>query len=239
MKMPRRITLGLASAAAVLMLVAAPLPAQAAAPLVDVTGLSVKDVLVGKDSGGYDDYCRDLMITPKFKLQKGVKEPSVNFNLYRGSRDWAYSNATPGLNRHVEWCPSDSTLGKQTVITGEVSAWYRGDLIERRDTVRSAFYIRTESKAALAAKRTSKKTVKLSISAKNLSISADAYKPYAAKKVSFQVKSGSKWKTFKTVNLGKKGTASVTVKRTVKANYRVVVPKTDSKAGVTTKTVKK
>lgn len=239
--MPRRITLGFASAAAALMLVIAPLPAQAADPTLNLTKISVKSIVVGTTTWG--DNCRKLSVVPTLKKSKGVSDENAVVNFIQDNKIWADIRVWPGKN-YMEWCP-EKGFGKHVVEGEEVEGVGPGGYFSHRDNTSSSFYVRAASKASLTAKRTGKgnKQVKLTAAAKSLrftdNYSKPVYKAYQAKKVAFQVKSGSKWKTFKTVNLSKKGAASVTVKRSSKASYRVIVPKTDSKAGVTTATVKK
>lgn len=239
MKAAHRLGLGLASAVTAMLLVAAPLPAQAAKESVKLTGLTVKDVVVGKDVDGTVDHCEDILVTARFKLKGGVQHPRITYNFYSGKREWATGFAVQGRNTLDEWCAGDSPLGKQRLVTQSLVAVYdKGELV-RKDTHRTTFNVRTQSTAAVSAERLSGQRVKLSIEAKNLSIKKNDYKPYAAKKVAVQVKSGTKWKTLKKVDLNGKGAATLTVKRSAKANYRVVVPTTATKTGVTTKVVSK
>ncbi|WP_166969474.1 hypothetical protein [Brevibacterium atlanticum] len=140
-------------------------------------------------------------------------------------------------------CPSSDGLGKYTLGPSEIRAYYHGgsdyddyDEVERADYTKGSFYVRGKTYASLSSKR-SGSTVTLTSTTKVYNpekYGKVSYNP----KVKFQVKSGSKWKTLKTV-AAKKGKATYKVKSKSKKTYRVTFSQVSWATGATSKSVKK
>lgn len=141
-------------------------------------------------------------------------------------------------------CPSYEGLGKYTVGPADLLAEYEysdywgwsTDLKSYVDGTRKSFYIRGKAKASVSAKR-SGKYVTLTGKASRYRPDLYGYRAYNPR-AKFQVKSGNQWKTVKTVTL-KKGKATVKVKRSSKATYRMTFAKTSYSTSATSKSVRK
>lgn len=137
-------------------------------------------------------------------------------------------------------------------LNGDSNLRYSPDwaLFEVNDISRSYYYVRGAAKSTLKATRKGKYiTLSASASRYALSQTLDEYgmgwetasgkfKPYNAKKAKIQVKSGSTWKTLKTVNL-KNGKANIKFKKSTKQQYRMAFAQTSTTTGATSSTVKK
>ena len=75
----------------------------------------------------------------------------------------------------------------------------------------------------------------LKVSAKSWDVKSESYKAWSAPSAKIQYKSGSTWKTKKTVKL-KKGAASYSYKTSSKRTYRFVVGETGTQFGATSST---
>ncbi|MBM6590638.1 hypothetical protein [Brevibacterium sp. RIT 803] len=140
-------------------------------------------------------------------------------------------------------CPSSSGLGKYTLGPSEISAYYYGDYeddeyakVEGPDYTKGYFYVRGKTYASLSSKRRGT-TVTLTSKTKYYNPKWDEKRSYNPK-VKFQVKSGSKWKTIKTVT-AKKGTATYKVKTKSKKTYRVTFSQVSWATGATSKSSKR
>uniref|UniRef100_UPI003B3AF468 hypothetical protein n=1 Tax=Brevibacterium sediminis TaxID=1857024 RepID=UPI003B3AF468 len=111
------------------------------------------------------------------------------------------------------------------------SYWYA-----RTDYTKGYFYVRGKTYASLSSKRRGS-TVTLTSSTKVYHPEHHGKVNYNPK-VKFQVKSGSKWKTLKTVT-AKKGKAVYKVKSKSKKTYRVTFGQVSWATGATSKSVKR
>ena len=232
MKFIRR---ALVSAFAALALVVSPAVfAEAASISFDVTKLSAKNVVVTNSS------CRNIEIAMKHK-KSGVGDWNVSTEVTRSGSyiGSTYYSSTGNKSRaRVFVCPSFEGLGKFTVGPSDVwanNASY-SKLVDRTDYTKSSFYVRGKTYASLATKR-SGKTVTLT--SKTKVYNPEKYgKVNYSPKVKFQVKSGSKWKTIKTVT-AKKGKATYKVKTKSKKSYRVTFSQSSWATGATSKSSKR
>ena len=104
------------------------------------------------------------------------------------------------------------------------------------DHTKGYFYVRGKSYASLSSKRKGR-TVTLTSSTKVYHPEHYGKIKYSPK-VKFQVKSGSKWKTLKTVS-AKKGKATYKVKSKSKRYYRVTFSQVSWATSATSKSVKR
>lgn len=109
-------------------------------------------------------------------------------------------------------------------------------MIDHVDYTKGYFYVRGKTYASLSTKRNGK-TVALTSTTKVYNPEDDRQVNYNAK-VKFQVKSGSKWKTIKTVT-AKKGKATYKVKTKSKKTDRVTFSQVSWATGATSKTSKR
>lgn len=129
----------------------------------------------------------------------------------------------------MSWCP-EKGFGKHAAAGTHASGHAEEDnsYFTRTDNTSASFSARTASKAKLTGK--DQEQLKVSATAISRHFRGSHYDPtskaYPAKKVAFQVKSGSRWRTCTAVNLNVKGSASVTVEGSKKSSYRLAVPKT-------------
>lgn len=237
MKFIRR---ALVSAVAAVSLVVGPaVSAEAASTSFDVTKLSGDSVVVS------DWNCKWTNVYMKHKKSK-VDEWDVDTDI-KGRHGWTdtawFSDYSSSKKDRIMFCPSSDGLGKYTIGPSEIRAYnygsypdYRYGSVERADYTKGYFYVRGKTYASLSTKR-SGKTVTLTSKTK-------VYNPeYYGKvnynpKVKFQVKSGSKWKTLKTVS-AKKGKATYKVKTKSKKSYRVTFGQVSWATGATSKSAKR
>lgn len=216
------------------------LPAQAASTWFDVTKLSAKDIVVSD----WNCVNTDVDIeTKKSKVDDWFADVEVSSK--KGYETSAYFGTGESTTKdRVQVCPGLSGLGKYTLGPSEVSAYYYGNeaddydygQVERADYTKGSFNVRGKATASVSAKRKGS-YVTLNATTKRYdpdSFGKVSYNP----KVKFQVKSGSKWKTLKTVT-AKKGKSSYKVKSKGKKTYRIAFDQVSWATGAASKSVKK
>ncbi|WP_230748323.1 hypothetical protein [Brevibacterium sp. CCUG 69071] len=232
MKLIRR---ALISAIAAIALAVGPaVSAEAASISFDVTKLSAKSIVVSNSN------CRNVDINMSHK-KSGVSDWYVDVDITRqgGLVDYAFFQNGGNTKRdRVMVCPDWTGLGKYTMGPSEV--WANNSsyskYVDRTDYTKGSFYVRGKASASLATKR-SGSTVTLT--SKTKVYNPEQYgKVNYNPKVKFQVKSGSKWKTIKTVT-AKKGKATYKVKSKSKKTYRVTFSQVSWATGATSKSAKK
>lgn len=228
----------------------------------DPNSYKVSDVIVGKNS----QLCANRSMFMKGNLLK-TKTPSYSDveiavmvygprGEYVGQEPIWFDN--PRVNKKMKsfgakttfmTCAHGHGYGRYTVGDAKLRYSIHGrKSFDARDISRSYYYVRGAAKTGLKATRKGK-YVTLSMSASRYSLrqgqdevgyphASGRFKPYNAKAVKFQVKSGSTWKTLKTLDL-KNGKASIKVKQTAKRQYRIMLNKTPTTTGTTSKVVKK
>lgn len=235
MKLIRRAAVS--ALAAVALVIAPAASADAANVSFDVTKLSADNVVVSS----WDCINTDVRMTHK---KSGIDDWSVDTDVHgrNGLSTWAsFASYSGGTKDRVQICPSSDGLGKYTLGPSEVRAYSYGDYsdyqeIERADHTKGSFYVRGKAYASLSTKR-SGKTVTLTSTTKVYS-PEDYSKVNYNPKVKFQVKSGSTWKTIKTVS-AKKGKATLKVTSKGKKTYRVTFDQVSWATGATSKTAKR
>lgn len=217
-------------------------PAQASERPIDITGYSVSSITVG------DYNCRNITIKASTKVKSDYADAygSVDVTRQGGIVDSLWFENRRVSDRALI-CPSFSGLGAYKVGPADISASYdywdsyfdstMTDYSNYTDRTSKTFYVRGKTKSSLTAKRKGKK-VTLTAKAQVYAPEKYRYAQYNAKKAKFQVKSGKKWKTLKTVNL-KKGTAKITVNQSKKKTYRLSVPTTTWADATNSKAVSK
>ena len=210
--------------------------AEAASASFDVTKLSADNIVVS------DWNCKKTNVYMKYK-KKNVDDWDVETEIHgrHGYMNDAYfSDYRTKSQDRISLCPDEGGLGKYTLGPSEISASYDGDsyidYYERPDYTKGYFYVRGKSYASLSTKR-SGKTVTLTSTTKVYNPERYGKVNYNPK-VKFQVKSGSKWKTIKTVT-AKKGKATYKVKTKSKKTYRVTFSQVSWATGATSKSVKR
>ena len=213
--------------------------AEAASTSFDVTKLSAGNVVVS------DWNCKYMNIYMKHKKSRVEDwDVSVEVRGRHGYDDSAWFSSYGGSSKdRYMVCPSSSGLGRYTLGPSEVSAFYYGDYndyeygsVERTDYTKGYFYVRGKTYASVSSKRKGS-TVTLTSSTKYYNPEWDEKRNYNPK-VKFQVKSGSKWKTLKTVT-AKKGKAVYKAKSKSKRHYRVSFSQVSWATGATSKSVKR
>ena len=228
-----------ASVAAIALAIGPAVSAEAASTSFDVTKLSVSSFVVSNSD------CKYFNVYMTHRKSK-VDDWWVMTDIKKGSRwagdAWFESEANTSKDR-VSICPDNNGLGKYTLGPSEVRAYYHGGSsysgygeVEDADYTKGYFYVRGKSYASLSSKR-SGSTVTLTSSTKVYHPEHYGKIKYSPK-VKFQVKSGSKWKTLKTVS-AKKGKATYKVKSKSKRYYRVTFSQVSWATGATSKSVKK
>ena len=237
MKFIRR---ALVSAIAAVALVVGPaVSAEAASTSFDVTKLSGSSLVISNSN------CKSTNVYMKHKKSK-VDDWSVDTEVdgRHGPSTSAYFDSYGSASKdRVQVCPSSDGLGKYTIGPSEIRAYYYGGAsyndygeVERADYTKGYFYVRGKTYASLSTKR-SGKTVTLT--SKTKVYNPEHYgKVNYNPKVKFQVKSGSKWKTLKTVT-AKKGKATYKVKTKSKKSYRVTFGQVSWATGATSKSVRR
>ena len=228
-----------ASVAALALAVGPAVSAEAASSSFDVTKLWGDSVVVS------DWNCKYTNVYMKHKKSR-IDDWDVDTDI-RGRHGWVdtawFSDYSGSKKDRIMICPSSDGLGKYTLGPSEVRAYYYGGSsynsygeVERADYTKGSFYVRGKSYASLSAKR-SGSTVTLTSSSKVYHPERYGKIKYSPK-VKFQVKSGSKWKTLKTVS-AKKGKATYVVKSKSKRYYRVTFSQVSWATGATSKSVKR
>lgn len=224
------------SIAALALAVGPAVSAEAASTSFDVTKLSADNLVV------YDWNCKYTNIYMKHK-KSAVHTWNVSTEVRgkRGHANWANFGSYGSANKdRVMICPSIHGLGKYTLGPSEISAYGQSSngpgQVKEPDRTKGYFYVRGKSYASLSSQR-SGNTVTLTSSTKvcdPMKMVKVTYNP----KVKFQVKSGSKWKTLKTVT-AKKGKAVYKAKSKSKRHYRVSFSQVSWETGATSKSVKR
>lgn len=202
-------------------------PAHASERPIDITGYSVSSITV-------TDYnCRNVTVKASTKIKGDYEDAYASIDVTKrgGVVTWLSLDNRKISNRAFI-CPSSDGLGAYRVGPAEVSAtysvwnsyWedYDTEYVDYTDRTSKTFYVRGKAKSSITAKRSGRK-VTLTAKAQVYAPDRYGYIKYNAKNAKFQVKSGSKWKTLKTVNL-KKGTAKLTVTQSRKKSYRLSIP---------------
>ena len=224
--------------AAVALIVCPAVSAEAATMSFDVTKLSAKNMVVSNGN------CKYFDVHMKYKKSK-VDSWDVEADIAgrHGSTTSAYfgNYHSPSTKDRAMICPSLEGLGKYRIGPSEISADYddanyNSHWYARTDYTKGSFYVRGKTYASLASKR-SGKTVTLTSTTKVYNPEKYGKVTYNPK-VKFRVKSGSKWKTIKTVT-AKKGKATYKVKTKSKKTYRVTFGQISWATGATSKTVKR
>ncbi|TSI15082.1 hypothetical protein [Brevibacterium aurantiacum] len=237
MKFIRR---ALISALAVAALIVGPaVSAEAASTSFDVTKLSGSSLVISNSN------CKSTNVYMKHRKSR-VDDWSVDTEVHgrHGPSTSAYFDSYGSTSKdRVQVCPSWDGLGKYTIGPSEVRAYYYGGAsyndygeVERADYTKGSFYVRGKTYASLSTKR-SGKTVTLTSKTKVYNPERYAKVTYNPK-VKFQVKSGSKWKTIKTVQ-AKKGKATYKTNTKSKKTYRVAFGQVSWATGATSKSVKR
>lgn len=217
-------------------------PAQASERPVDVTGYKVSDITVSSSG------CRNFTVTAATKVQGDFLDSYGSVEISRNGALVDYlSFDERKITDRAFFCPSLSGLGVYKVGPADISAsfkyfnedyqdWSTG-YASYIDYTSKTFNVRGKAKSSLSAKRSGSK-VTLTGKAQVYTPNKYEFTKYNAAGAKFQVKSGSKWKTLKTVKL-KKGKASVTVKQSKKKTYRLYIPKASWATSTTSKSVSK
>lgn len=239
--MRRGTGLGIAFALAVALLTVAA-PAQASERPIDITGYKVSDITVS------DSNCRNLTVTASTKIKSDFVDSYGVVDVTRGGGvvDALWFDGRTITDRAMI-CPSVSGLGTYKVGPADISAEYEyydslfgdymSDYSDYTDNTSKSFYVRGKAKSTLTAKRSGSK-VTLTANAQVYAPEKYRYAQYNAKGAKLQVKSGTTWKTIKTVNLSK-GKATIAIKQSKKKTYRLHIPTATWAASTTTKSVAK
>ena len=226
----------LSALASVVLVAGAIIPAHAASTSFDVTKLTAKDIVVKSWE------CYNTTVTMSHK-KSGVDWWDVSTDITKSGAvvDYvfysSYGNTKTAKSTICPWSNSDYgtyRIGPSSIFAAPSRGY---TYVNRDDFTKGSFNVRAHVKSGLTAKRSGSK-VTLTATAKRYSLDKWGYATYSPKKAKFQVKSGSSWKTLKTVTL-KKGKATYTTKTSKKKSYRFVTVKTSTSAASTSKTVKK
>ncbi|MGJ5725653.1 hypothetical protein ACSBQT_14875 [Brevibacterium sp. H602] len=224
-----------ASVAALALAIGPALSAEAAKISFDVTKLSANSIVVSSDS------CRNIVVNMSHKRSGSIDRWKVSSGISskgkRVSRAYFYDD-DESKRTLTDICPDMDGLGKYTIGPSDVWA-NTADLVgivDDVDPTKGYFYVRGKTYASLSSKR-SGSTVTLTSSTKYYNPEWDEKRNYNPK-VKFQVKSGSKWKTLKTVS-AKKGKATYKLKSKSKKTYRVTFSQVSWATGATSKSVKR
>ncbi|WP_165831869.1 hypothetical protein [Brachybacterium endophyticum] len=220
-------------------LVLAP-PAEASSRPIDITGYKVADQVFSADG------CRKITVSMTTKKQKDYKESSLDVDVTRKGNlaNSLYSSNGKTLSR-LQICPWLDGLGKYTIGPADVWAGYTKrdswgsytDYKDYTDYTKKSFYVRGKAKASLSSSRKGR-TVTFTARASTVDFDWTGYKSYNPKSATLQVKSGKHWKTVKKVKLSK-GKATAKVSSSAKKQYRFTFPKTTTRTGATSNTVKR
>lgn len=223
--------------AAVALVVGPAVSAEAASASFDVTKLSASNVIVA-NSEPIKIY---VNLSYKIKRSDGWMVDTKIYDRHGVAAEASfYSTFSPDNKDRVTLFPDDSGLGKYTLGPSEVETdydnGYKTVWEDFTDYTKGSFYVRGKTYASLSTKR-SGNTVTLTSSTKVYNPEQYGKVNYNPK-VKFQVKSGSKWKTIKTVT-AKKGKATYKVKSKSKKTYRVTFSQVSWATGATSKSAKK
>lgn len=226
-----------ASIAALALSVGPAVSAEAAGTSFDVTKLSANNVVVA-NTNSVKTY-----ITMSYKIKKSdgwTVDTGISNRRGEAAEASFYSTFSPDNKDRVTLYPDESGLGKYTLGPSEVETdYYNGHKTvweDFTDHTKGYFYVRGKTYASLSSKRKGS-TVTLTSSTKVYHPERYGKIKYNPK-VKFQVKSGSKWKTLKTVT-AKKGKATYKVKSKSKKAYRVTFSQVSWATGATSKSVKR
>jgi hypothetical protein len=199
---------------------------------VDVTKFSVSDIVFGQ--GG----CKKTTVKMSRSVDGNVRYVSLDADVTSGGyiKNYLFFDEDTSSIR-LQMCPFHG-LGAYKIGPTEVSGLTDDyESFDYVDNTSKTFYVRGQAKTYLKASRSGSK-VTLTATAKYFNPDAYGYSKYSPKKAKFQVKSGSKWKTIKTVNF-KSGKASYTLRKSSKATYRITFGKTSKVTGATSSSVRK
>lgn len=149
----------------------------------------------------------------------------VSFDLY-GTRGWdnvfIFDGNATDLWDVYQW----QDLGRFTTRVSSAHDADYNDITVKPTTI----VIKLGARAAISSKRTSKTKVKLSVTATSYSTSSEKFTGWNASSAKIQYKSGTTWKTLKTVKL-EGGKASYTTTSKAKRTYRFVTAETGTRFG--------
>jgi len=218
------------------------MPAQASERPIDITGYSVSSFTVA------DTNCRNVTVKASTKVKSDYEDASGTVDVTRrgGVVDSLWFDNRKVSDRAFI-CPSWDGLGAYKVgpaDIGATSSYWRSDYdmmwsdySDYTDRTSKTFYVRGKAKSSVAATRRGSK-VTLTAKAQVYAPDRYGYIKYNAKNAKFQVKSGTSWKTLKTVKLAK-GTAKLTVTQSKKKTYRLSIPTASWAASTTSNSVAK
>lgn len=205
---------------------------------IDITSYKVSDQVITSS------YCRMVSVSMTTTKQKDYKESWIDVDVTRGQDlvNWLSSEDGKTLSR-LQLCPWMDGLGKYTIGPADVFAEYTArnslgtytDYRSYTDGTTKSFYVRAKSKASLSSSRKGR-TVTLTAKASSLNLDWDQYRAYNPSSATLQVKSGTTWKTVKTVKLSN-GKATAKITSSAKRQYRFTFPKTSTRTGATSNTV--
>lgn len=218
------------------------MPAQASERPIDITGYSVSSFTVA------DTNCRNVTIKASTKVKSDYEDAYAFIDVTKngGVVSWV-SLENRKISERAMICPGLYGLGAYKVGPADVSAtssyWdYDYDMMwsdysDYTDRTSKTFYARGKAKSSVTAARRGSK-VTLTAKAQVYAPDRYGYIKYNAKNAKFQVKSGTSWKTLKTVKLTK-GTAKLTVTQSKKKTYRLSIPTASWAASTNSKSVSK
>lgn len=203
------------------------MPAQASERPIDITGYSVSSFTVA------DSNCRNVIVKASTKVKSDYVEADGWIDVTRkGGIITSLSFDNRKVADRAMICPSWDGLGAYKVGPADVWATYSywdsyfnsTDTSYKNYTDRTSktFYVRGKAKSSVTAARRGSK-VTLTAKAQVYAPDRYGYVKYNAKNAKFQVKSGTSWKTLKTVKLAK-GTAKLTITQSKKKTYRLSIP---------------
>lgn len=199
---------------------------------VDVTGFSVPDFVFDRGA------CRKVTVKVSRSVDSSISQLSLSADVTRGGYlvNHVFFDGDSTSTR-LQVCPLEG-LGAYKVGPTDVSAFTDDyEFFNYVDYTTRTFYVRGQAKAYLKASRSGSK-VTLTATAKYFNPDAYEYSTYSPKRAKLQVKSGSTWKTIKTVDF-KSGKASYTFRKPSKATYRVTFDKTSKVTAATSASVAK
>lgn len=233
----------LAAVLAVLGLTVPAGPAAAkSAPRFDVVSLSMKDMVVSRNSGCPYSYVH-------LKSRTNVRTWDFHTRMTKGRTVLRIADTYPFSYPYADFdsrdhprtariglCPYNKILGKITIGPGHAFLKVGSKWIEKRSEVKGYFYIRAKS-SLTASSRRSGSTVRVSAQAKRFNVDWQhpRYVAYSPKRAQLQVKSGRGWKTVQTRNFSH-GRAHFSVKQRGKRAYRVAYPRVSWATGAATRT---
>ncbi len=205
----------------------AAVPVHASDRPIDITSYNVSSITVA------DSNCRYVYVSATTTVKSDYQSAygSVDVTRSGGIIDWLTLENRKISNRAFI-CPAFDGLGTYKIGPADISATYKywdsyfqsyeTDYADYVDRSVKSFYVRGKTKSSLTATR-SGKYVTLNAKAQVYSPEKYRYGQYNAKGAKFQVKSGTTWKTLKTVDLSK-GAAKLTVLQSSAKTYRLSIP---------------